>query len=371
MTAVTTTTASDPAARRDTPLARRLAAEIAKSGPISIHAYMQRCLADPVDGYYITRSGIGRAGDFITAPEISQVFGELLGLWAAVVWQQMGAPQRINLIELGPGRGTLIADALRAARIVPGFLPALQLHLTEINPAFREAQAKALHPTAVRPTWHEAWPALDDAPTIVIANEFLDTIPGRQLEQDASGAWREVSVGLDETGHLAFVQGPPTPPPRAATLASPPEGTLVTETDFAPLAAELAARAPLAALFIDYGHATSAPGDTLQAVRNHVIEHPLTSPGEADLSLAVDFQALQAAFDTTKLIADGPTTQAEFLGRLGIMERASKLMAANPAQSNTIESGVSRLMAAPGMGTRFLSLGVRSRGLPPLPAFAP
>ncbi len=363
--------------RRQTALARQLAREIAATGPIGIADYMQRCLGDPEHGYYSTRSGIGRDGDFTTAPEISQVFGELIGLWAAVVWQQMGAPQRLNLVELGPGRGQLIADALRAARILPGFVEALDLHLCEINPAFRAQQCDSLKAMGLdqAATWHASWPHLGAQPTIVIANEFLDTIPGSQWQCRTDGTWREIRVGLDAGARLAFVRQTNAPPFRddPAIPPAPDADAVFTHTDFSEIARHLAAQAavaPLAALFIDYGHTTTAWGDTFQAVRAHQPEQPLCSPGEADLSLAVDFAAVKRTLEAVNLTSDGPTTQAEFLGRLGIAERASKLMAANPERANEIEAAIFRLMASPGMGTRFHAIAARSPSLAPLSGFA-
>ena len=363
--------------RRQTPLAAQLAREITASGPIGVDTYMRRCLSDPQHGYYTTRSGIGRDGDFTTAPEISQAFGELIGLWAAVVWQQMGAPAQVSLVELGPGRGELISDALRAARVLPGFLQAVDLHLCEINPAFRRLQAEKLAASGlgIAATWHDAWPDLAARPTIIIANEFLDTMPGTQWRCGRDGAWQEIRVGVDAKGQLDFVPAGAEPPFRddPAMPPAPDAEAVLSWVDTSDLARSLAvhgAAAPLAALFIDYGHVMTTWGDTLQAVRGHQPEHPLCSPGEADLSLAVDFAALQRAIEATGLAVDGPVTQAEFLGQLGIAERASKLMAANPARANEIESAVFRLMAAPGMGTRFHAIAVRSTTLDALPGFA-
>ncbi len=363
--------------RRQTPLAIQLAQEIAAGGPIGIDAYMQRCLSDPQHGYYTTRSGIGRDGDFTTAPEISQVFGELIGLWAAVVWQQMGRPARVNLVELGPGRGELTADALRAARIMPGFLTAVDLHLCEINPMFREQQAAKLEATdaGVSATWHESWPQLGPDPTIVIANEFLDTIPGAQWRRDPEGQWCEVRVGVNDDQLLEFVstRAQPSFHDDQAVPSQSGADDILTWADMSKVAAHLkvmADAAPLAALFVDYGHTVTAWGDTLQAVRGHQPEHPLAAPGEADLSLAVDFAAFTRAVEAQALVVDGPIVQADFLGQLGIAERASKLMATNPARANDIESAIFRLMASPGMGTRFHAVAVRSPGLAALPGFA-
>jgi NADH dehydrogenase [ubiquinone] 1 alpha subcomplex assembly factor 7 len=345
--------AYDPALRRDTPLAQKLIARIKATGPISVADYMDACLNDPQHGYYRTQQAIGRDGDFITAPEISQVFGELIGLWCTVVWQQMGSPQRVNLIELGAGRGILLGDALRAARVVPAFRAAIAVHVLDANPALIAQQRVALADSGVPISWHATLAALpSDTPSIWIANEFLDTLPVTQTAGTAGGGAVIRCVGLDGDGRLAFVEG---------------DRPVVRETqDFSALAAAIALRAmlPLAALFIDYGTSGGVPGETLQAARNHAFEHVLTSPGEADISGHVDFAAFAAALP---LAVEGPTTQAEFLGRLGIMERASKLMAGNPRKANALEMGVARLMQPAGMGTRFLVLAARSPQMPPLP----
>ena len=266
--------------RRATPLARRLAQEITANGPIGIDAYMRRCLGDREHGYYRSQEAIGRTGDFITAPEISQVFGELIGLWCAVVWQQMGAPARFNLVELGPGRGQLIADALRAARILPGFSDAVEVHLCEINPILRGAQRAQLEALGLSDevTWHETWPSLANRPTVVLANEFLDTLPGTQWQRLEQGGWAEVRVTVGDGARLAFTRQPCRPPFDGDPAVPPPPRTdaLFTHADFSGIAGDLAAqaaRAPMAALFIDYGHTATAWGDTLQAVRAHGYEH--------------------------------------------------------------------------------------------------
>lgn len=369
----------DPAARRDTPLARMLAARIRREGPIPIDAYMRACLADPEHGYYRTRTAVGRAGDFITAPEISQVFGELIGLWSAIVWRLMGSPPAFSLVELGPGRGTMMQDALRAARIVPGFLEAATVVLVDVAPTdtLRSELARTLPHSRIRAS------RLSDIdsgkPAIVLANEFLDTCPLSQIEI-AEGRSHVRGVGLDAEGRLTYVRM------RAAAPTSPPAPAIdgIFEAQDWSVLGEVRRllSAGGAALFIDYGHfdpargeAGSGPADTLQAVRSHRPEHPLTSPGEADLTCQVDFNAVRRRLSEHEsdgppaLAVDGPATQAEFLGSLGIMERASRLMAANPAQAAAIEAGVARLMAVPGMGNRFLAIGARVPSLPALPGF--
>lgn len=361
----------DPDLRRDTPLARKLIARIRAQGPITLKQYMTACLQDAEYGYYRSRQAVGREGDFVTAPEISQVFGELIGLWCAVVWQQMGSPRIVNLIELGPGRGTLMRDALRAARLLPDFTSAVAVHLVETSEALREVQARTLAAEDVLAVWHTQLEEVPRGPAILIANEFLDALAADQLVRGPSG-WHVRALALDADQRLQFddLAIPfEADVPRFAETA--PLGSILTVADFAGVAAQLDARArndPLAALFIDYGHTASAIGDTLQAVRGHRYEHPLTSPGEADLTTQVDFEDLSTRIVAcSSLAVDGPVTQAEFLGRLGIVERASRLMAANPVKAGSIEAGIARLLAPQGMGTRFKVLGVRSAGQPTLP----
>jgi len=364
-----------PAALPPTPLADELAGRIARTGPISVAAYMEACLHDPVHGYYRRRNAIGRAGDFITAPEISQAFGELVGLWCAVTWQLMGEPSRIRIVELGPGRGTLMHDALRAVRALPAFRNAIEVQLVETNSVLEALQRATLDNEQVPIRWCSDMDACaDGVPAIVVANEFLDTLAITQwVMRDAK--WFERCVGIDDGGRLAFVERAP-----AADFVAPPAiGQRAHDGDvfesrspaFAALAAKLAAVTPLvAALFVDYGHLAPTLGDTLQAVRAHRYDDPLSAPGEADLTAQVDFAAFTAEVCGRGLVCDGPMTQAEFLGALGIAERASHLMAANPGKAIAIETAIARLMAPGGMGTRFQAVGVRSARLAPLPGFA-
>lgn len=364
----------DPELRRDTPLARKLAARIRRDGPISVADYMHACLQDPEHGYYRARSAIGAAGDFVTAPEISQCFGELIGLWCAVVWQQMGAPSRFNLVELGPGRGTLMADALRAAKVVPGFLDAARVVLVESNATLRQSQRQTLAATALQtpPVWADGFADLPhEHPSIVVGNEFVDTFAVDQRVVSGTRV-RPRRVGLDDDERLCFLPADDGAQGSAVIVETPRYQPLLG------LRRALAGR-PSAVLLIDYGYVweldgTPPHGETLQAVREHRAEHPLTSPGEADLTAHVDFTTLAGAFTCTPDglapdAVDGPVPQANFLGALGIMQRASRLMAANPARAHEIETGVARLMAVPGMGDRFKVLGARSPDLPPLPGF--
>jgi NADH dehydrogenase [ubiquinone] 1 alpha subcomplex assembly factor 7 len=353
------------AADRGTPLAAKLAERIRRHGPISVADYVQACLHDPEHGYYRRSLAIGRGGDFITAPEISQVFGELIGLWCAVVWRSMGAPSSVRLVELGPGRGTLMRDALRAAHADPAFRAALNVRLVESNAALEAMQRANLAGEGVPIAWSAALEIEGKpAPTIVIANEFLDTLPVAQWVYRDS-RWHHRLVGLGDDAHFRFMTG------KADAAITPPaqDGDILESraTALAEWSGKLAAcGAPLAALFIDYGHPAPALGDTLQAVAAHRYDDPLRAPGEADLSAQVDFAGVAHA-----MRARGLVPQAQFLSALGIVERASRLMAANPQKATTIEAGVARLLAPGGMGMRFCALGVRGEGVAPLPGFEP
>ena len=355
-----------------TPLARLLIEKIRRGGPVSVRDYMDACLNHPEHGYYRSHAAIGAEGDFITAPEISQVFGELIGLWAAVVWHQMGAPARVRLVELGPGRGTLMRDALRAAQKVPGFREALDVVLVEQNTALEAKQRAGLSEAGVAVRWAGELSAVSDAArdtaTIVIGNEFLDVIPVRQFEWTGDG-WVERGVGVDGTGRLVFVALPAADAPRHAPADLKP-GAIVEQRDVSAITAaleRLAQTAPLAALLIDYGYGSSATGDTLQAMRGQRYEHPLAAPGTADLTAHVDFAAFAADARAAGLAIDGPRTQAEFLGALGIVERTSRLMSANPLAAASLEAATARLLAPSGMGTLFKAIGVRSPELAGLP----
>jgi SAM-dependent MidA family methyltransferase len=353
----------------ETQLLAHLRERIRRDGPIRIDQYMQACL----EAYWQRGAAIGAARDFITAPEISQVFGELIGLWAAVVWQSLGRPGVLRFVELGPGHGTLMRDALRAVRLVPEFLRAISVHLVEVSAPLRQAQAKTLgwpDPTTAGPPiqWHRTLADIPPGPAIIIGNEFLDALPVRQLVF-GDGGWRERVVALTQSGALRFALGEETaladtPPPAA------PGAILELRPGEDALIAQLAARGqPLVALLIDYGPAEAGFGDTVQAVRRHAYAHVLDAPGAADLTAHVQFAGLAHKARAAGLAADGPITQAEFLGRLGIAERAAKLMAANPARAGDIETAVQRLMAPAAMGGLFKALVVRTPTLAPPPPF--
>ncbi|MET0689226.1 MAG: class I SAM-dependent methyltransferase [Methyloceanibacter sp.] len=352
------------------PLAERLKARIARDGLISVEAYMQACLADADGGYYATRQPIGKDGDFVTAPEVSQIFGELVGLWAAAVWQSMGTPRPTVIAELGPGRGTLMADALRAWRNVPGLLDAASVALVETSPALGAIQKARLADAPVPLIWHEHLEDVPQGPLIVIANEFLDALPIRQIVR-RDGAWRERCVGLDARDGFAFVEG------ETVAIEEPgaAEGDIL---EFRPAAdkllATLGVRAakgnPVAALFIDYGHEASGFGDTLQAVSHHDYADPFARPGEADLTAHVDFATLKRAAEAAGLSANGPIPQGTFLLSLGLEARRDRLLKrATETQAEAILTGAARLADPRQMGLLFKVLAVTSAGLAPPPPF--
>jgi len=360
-----------------TPLEQEIHRLIAIDGPIPVARYMALCLGHPVHGYYRHRDPFGAGGDFVTAPEISQMFGELIGLWAAAVWQQMGTPSPVRLVELGPGRGTLMADALRAAKVLPAFRAALQVDLVETSPHLRQHQQTALEGAGVPLAWHDAIEDVPDGPAIVIANEFVDALPVQQLVRQPRG-WHERMVGIDADGRLAFALSP-DPLPHIERILPPglrdaPLGA-VFEWRADHLATELGRRAAAGsvALIVDYGHARSAPGETLQALRAHAYADPLDSPGDADLTAHVDFEALGRAAAVAGARIFGPIEQATFLRRLGIAERAAALkQRATEPQRRQIDAALARLtdtVSATAMGRLFKVMAIAPPELAALPAF--
>ncbi len=345
-----------------TPLGRRIVRVIRDGGPIGLDRYMALALADPSEGYYATRDPLGVAGDFVTASEISQTFGELLGLCLAHYWREMGAPAVVRLVELGPGHGTLMADLLRATRAVEGFHRALRLHLVETSPVLRARQEEALG--AADPSWHHALDAVpDDAPLLLVANEFLDALPIRQLVRGEDG-WRERLVAVDTAGHLGLVAA--RVPVAAGTLASSPPGTVIEiaparEAVTGAIAQRLADRGGLA-LLVDYGEA-ELRGDTLQAVRGHARVSPFEAPGAADLTSHVDFGALARVAGAAGAAVWGPVPQGVFLGRLGIEARLARLLeAATAAQADTLVTGARRLVEPEAMGVLFKVMALTGHG---------
>jgi NADH dehydrogenase [ubiquinone] 1 alpha subcomplex assembly factor 7 len=334
-------------------LGRLIARRIALTGPISVADFMAEALGHPRLGYYRRALPVGAAGDFTTAPEISQMFGELIGAWLADRWLAMGKPA-VNLVELGPGRGTLMADALRATRGVPGFHASLRLHLVETNAPLRALQAQTL--AAFAPTWHERFDDVPAGPMLLVANEFFDALPVRQFEKTAHG-WRERMVGADgETLVLALAPGPT---PLARFLPEAAEGAQAEISEAGrTLAAAIGTRVKRDggwALIVDYGYDFGA-GASLQAVRGHAGAGLLERPGETDLSAHVDFAALAQAAEAPIF---GPVPQSDFLRRLGLLQRAETLKArASAAQRATIDAASARLIDGDQMGTLFHVLAV-------------
>jgi len=347
-----------------TPLEQLIRDRIADRGPMPVSNYMALALAHPEHGYYRKSDPLGRDGDFITAPEISQVFGEIIGLWCAVTWQQAGRPAPFHLVELGPGRGTLMADALRAAGNVPDFLEAAQIHLVETSPVLRMTQRQALKDHRV--TWHARLDTVPNGPCIIIANEFFDALPIDQYVRTKDG-WRGRSVGIDLTsGQLNFVVDPA---PVAScgliprSLMDAPSGSLFERCPAAiDMASAIGGRLAgdgTAALIIDYGHEGPDVGETLQAVRNHDRHDVLTDPGNADLTAHVDFNAVSAAAKAAGSTGFGPIPQGAFLTTLGIEARTHMLAKkSDKPQSDLLRSGCRRLIDADRMGTLFKVLAL-------------
>ncbi|MBN8938792.1 MAG: SAM-dependent methyltransferase [Rhizobiales bacterium] len=349
-----------------TALGAEIAALVAAEGPMPLDRYMALCLGHPRHGYYMTRDPLGAHGDFMTAPEISQVFGELIGAWAAATWQAMGRPPRLRLVECGPGRGTLMQDLIRASRVAPDFRATIDLHLVETSPVLIARQREAMAAAGIAATWQADLAAVPPGPALVIANEFLDALPIRQFVMTNRG-WRERVVGLVEGG-LAFGLAPDPIPPALipADLRQASAGAIVEICPaFPALAATLGARkvaGPLAALFIDYGHARSAHGETLQAVKAHGFADPLAEPGEADLTAHVDFEMLGRHAADHGLMAGPPLSQRDLLFRLGLQQRAETLAKANPGGFADLKAAVERLVdpAPTGMGSLFKALVIHS-----------
>ncbi len=354
------------AAREDrvTGLAGLLRSRIEASGPISLAEFMDAAANHAEFGAYRRADPLGKAGHFITAPEISQMFGELIGAWCVQMWLTMGAPGHLILAELGPGRGTLMADLLRVADADPRFKSARSVHLVETSPVLRKAQARLL--AMANPVWHESPDDLPAGPLLLVANEFFDALPIRQFVYSAR-QWRERLIGL-KGDRFDFTDGP------VADLEAP----VATDGDVfetcqpardivAALGARLVSQGG-AALIIDYGHRASAIGETVQAVREHAFAQLLSDPGSADLSAHVDFCALaRAAYPARSW---GPIDQGAFLRSLGIELRAASLMRAHPGKAEDIERACRRLIAREEMGTLFKAMALTDISFPAPPGFA-
>lgn len=345
-----------------TELLNHLLARIASQGPISLAEYMSTCLLHPEHGYYTTRDPLGARGDFTTAPEISQMFGEVIGLGLAQAWLDQGTPEHFALAELGPGRGSLMADILRATRRVPGFHAAAKVHLVEASPALRKAQSARL--AGYAPTWHDTAAELpDDVPLYLVANEFFDALPIRQFQRTAD-SWSEILVTATE-GRLTRARATPAPLDALThRLADTADGDLVeTCAPAQAIAAEIGHRIATqggVALIIDYGDWRSQ-GDTFQALRRHEYADPLEMPGHSDLTAHVDFEAIAQAAAPAKYTR--LTGQGLFLERLGITARAQAL--AQHLSGTPLENHISahrRLTHPEEMGTLFKVLGLYPEG---------
>ena len=355
-----------------TPLADRLAARIAVDGPMRVADYMAACLLDPDHGYYATREPFGTGGDFITAPEISQMFGELLGLALAQAWADQGGPARVALAELGPGRGTLMADLLRAARALPPFAAALEVHLVEASARLRAEQAARLEGYA--PVWHDRVDTLPEAPLFLVANEFFDALPVRQFVRHPKG-WCERMVGA-QAGRLVWGLSPPAPLSALDhRLADTVPGEVVERCPAAPGIIEAVAgriaRHGGAGLVIDYGGWRSR-GDTLQALHRGAPDDPLGHPGRADLTAHVDFEPLAQAIRAAGAAVAGPVGQGALLRRLGIDARAERLAHGLTGDALQAHRAAHRRLTDPAeMGTLFQALAIHPPAQAPPPGFDP
>jgi NADH dehydrogenase [ubiquinone] 1 alpha subcomplex assembly factor 7 len=358
-----------------TPLETEIRQRIARTGPIPVAEFMAICLYDPTLGYYNCRAPFGAAGDFITAPEISQMFGELIGLWAATAWETIGAPDPVLLIEFGPGRGTMMSDALRAARTAPEFRKAARVHFIETSPDLQMRQRQTLSAVDdVTLRWHASIEEVPAGPTIILANEFFDALPIRQAERRASG-WHERAVAINTGGELALTLLPtPLPDSELPPAAARAKLGDIFEWRSDYFAVEIARRIANggAALIIDYGHVKSAAGDTFQAVCAHRYASPLALPGLTDLTAHVDFEALGTAARKSGARIHGPIDQGTLLKRLGIEARAGVLQA-NAAEDKRagIAAALDRLVGTgpTRMGSMFKAIALSAPGVAELIGF--
>lgn len=358
-------------------LAARLRARIASEGPLPVSVYMMEALFDPMAGFYATKDPLGAHNDFITAPEISQMFGELIGLWAVECWSQMGSPGKVQLIELGPGTGRMMSDVVRVLRAAPDLIDAAEATLVEISPALKMVQGRTLAGAPAPIRWAPRLEAVRPGPTLLLANEFLDCLPIRQVVKH-EGVWRERCVAMhpDESERFAFVLGAALSAPDLARIPTPlrdlPDGALVElrPADAAVIGAvaERLNDHPGYALFIDYGATGPEHGDTLQAIRRHEKVDPLDAPGTADLTAWVAFDALAHAALDAGLQVFGPAGQGPFLKGLGLDVRAALLAKAQDTAGRArLARQAARLSAPEEMGALFKVIAFASPGLAPPP----
>ena len=338
-----------------------LKSRIESEGSLTVADYMAEALGNQNYGYYRKGDPLGKNGDFITSPEVSQMFGELIGLWSAICWQQIGSPSKINLVELGPGRGTLLVDAVRAVTGMPEYLDAIELHLVETSPVLVQHQIRNLSTLNKICRWHENFGEVPNGPFVLIGNEFLDALPVRQFVK-TFGQWSERLIGLDKNGTcLRWTTSSygtdwefPVPP----ALDGCDEGMIWevcadAQDIVASISSAIMERQGIA-LFIDYGYVKQTGGDTFQAVQNHDFTDPLETPGEADLTAHVDFEAIKRVAVEKGVRVSGPIPQGDFLRGLGIEQRAGRIMTtATKRQQLYIHTGLSRLIDEDEMGTLF------------------
>ena len=346
-------------------LLEKIRKRIIKDGPLSLADYMSTSLVEPEYGYYMNGDPLGKKGDFVTAPEVSQMFGELIGLWCAITWHKIGSPDKIKIIELGPGRGTLMVDALRALKLAPTFLDAIEIHLVEVSPSLRKRQERNLKSLGFDFYWHNKYEDVPEGKFILLANEFLDALPVRQFEKNNVG-WAERMITINRKGELIWELDKfsdkisiPIPP----NLILSPVGSVFEYSEatkkLITVVTESVVKNEGAALFIDYGYSKSAIGDTLQAVKNHKHHDPLTDPGNLDLTAHVDFGMLASTARKLGGRVYGPINQRDFLRPLGIEHRAKQLLkTASTRQKADILEGLKRLISLDQMGGLFKVIAI-------------
>jgi len=345
--------------------------QIRTTGPMSVATYMGLCLTHPTKGYYKVADPLGAAGDFVTAPEISQMFGELIGFFIVTLWQQMGSPRDFTLLELGPGRGTLMADVLRVACRAEGFRDGLDLRLFETNPALIAEQNTRLEAYGAK--WIDGFDKVGPGPLLVVANEFFDALPIRQFVRAEDG-WHERMVGTNNGRRVFGLNPSPIPASAMPETLADAEINAVFEVGLASgevmnrLASTISTQGGTI-LAVDYGYARTQTGETLQGVRRHQYADVLDAPGEVDISAHVDFEALATVASRAGLAVEPLATQAQFLTRMGINERTSALIAANPGMAEELSAARARLIGPDQMGNLFKVFCAASPGLQP-PGFA-
>jgi NADH dehydrogenase [ubiquinone] 1 alpha subcomplex assembly factor 7 len=363
-------------------LKARIAALIEAQGPMSVAQFMTIALLDPKDGYYPNREAIGAGGDFTTAPEVSQMFGEMVGLWLVQAWADQGSPKNPRLVELGPGRGTLMADILRTAAVAPDFIADLDVVMIEASPAMQAVQADKLRGTGADLSWQTQFDDhLGDRPLCLVANEFFDALPVRQYVKTERGWCERMVTALD--GELTFALAPvPLPKPAIPPgLEAAPDGAVHESSPAATALAEHIARIIAAkggaGLILDYGYGETDGGnrsgfsETLQAVSGHRFAEALAEPGQDDISAHVDFAALAAAGRRGGATVFGPATQGLFLANIGITERAEQLMKANPDSARDLLTATERLIGNDQMGLLFKALAFAPPSIRDMAGFAP